>query len=87
MSTSISTAITLMVVGMITVFLVLFLVYITGNILIRAINRWIPDTSIPVPVNSGSPSSEIPSKTIAAITTAVEIVSDGKAQIINIEKQ
>ena len=89
MTTSISSALTLMVIGMITVFLVLFLVHQTGSLLIKAINRWFPETqtSTVLATAVSNASGEITPQQIAAITTAVEVFSEGKAHIVNIEKQ
>ena len=74
-----------MVIGMITVFLILFLVYLTGHLLIRGINRWAPQAS----VNSKgqSASGAIAPAKVAAITAAVEIFSEGTARIVKIEKE
>lgn len=80
MTTSISSALTLLVIGMITVFVVLMLVVFTGNILIRIVNRYFPGQ----PQNL---SSTISSQKLAAITAAVEIVTEGKGKIISIEKE
>ncbi len=59
---------------MITVFLVLALVVITGNLLIRLINRITPE------LEGISPSK------VAAITAAVESFTLGKGTITKIEK-
>jgi oxaloacetate decarboxylase gamma subunit len=85
MTTSLSSALTLMVIGMITVFLVLFLVYLTGNLLISAINRWLPAPV--VEVNQKVRQSEISTSKVAAITAAVEIFSGGTARVTKIEKE
>lgn len=87
MTTSISSALTLMLIGMITVFLVLFLVYLTGTILIRIVNIWFPESQPVAPVSPRTQNQGITPQQIAAITTAVEIFTEGRAQIINIEKQ
>jgi oxaloacetate decarboxylase gamma subunit len=83
MATSISSALTLMVIGMITVFLVLLLVYFTGNILIRVINQWLPE---PTSIVKSSGTEGIDTKKIAAISAAIELFSEGKARITKIEK-
>ena len=75
-----STAFTLLGIGMITVFVVLSLVVITGNILIRTVNRFIPEE-----VSVQPPSSSDDSGAIAAITAAVEIVTQGQGRITKIE--
>jgi oxaloacetate decarboxylase gamma subunit len=74
MGMELSTALSLMAIGMITVFLVLALVVITGNLLIRLINRVTPE------LDGISPAK------VAAITAAVESFTFGKGNITNIEK-
>jgi oxaloacetate decarboxylase gamma subunit len=80
----ISKALELMGVGMGTVFLVLLLIIFLSGLLIKALNRWAPEAAAPVAVKKAA---EIPAKTIAAITAAVQKASNGKAQIVKIEKK
>lgn len=80
MEPTISSALSLLVIGMITVFAVLALVYITGNILIRIVNKLGDEEST---VKSGDSIS--PNK-LAAIKAAVEMSTNGRGRIINIEK-
>lgn len=80
-STTIQTALSLLGIGMITVFLVLFLVVQTGNILIGVVNRFVPDK--PVTVKS----AQLDQEEVAAITAAVEIFTMGKGRITNIERK
>ena len=87
MSENLYTAFLLFIVGMITVFSILFLVVLTGQVLIRLVNRFSSNAAI-----SHKPTPRLISKTIApaklaAIIAAVEIVSDGRAQIQKIKKQ
>lgn len=87
MSENLYTAILLFIVGMITVFSILFLVVLTGQTLIRLVNRFSDKSEI-----SHKPTPKLASKTIqpaklAAIIAVVEVVSKGKAQIQKIEKQ
>jgi oxaloacetate decarboxylase gamma subunit len=81
MTTSIANALTLMVIGMITVFVVLFLVYLTGRLLIQLVNRWTPEKP-----DSSDPVQHISNDKIAAITAAIEAVTQGQASITNIQK-
>ncbi|MEL6864185.1 MAG: OadG family protein [Bacteroidota bacterium] len=93
MSPEIATAFTVLWVGMITVFVILSLVVVSGQLLIRIINRYFPVVSDP-PVNSTAPSKEstvikVPSPNpaqIAAITAAVDLLTKGKGQVSRIEK-
>lgn len=75
MGSDFSTALSLLTIGMITVFVVLLLVVITGNILIRLVNRFA--------VND----LEISVAKVAAIAGAVEAFTQGKGQITRIEKK
>ncbi len=61
---------------MITVFVVLLLVVITGRLLIRVVNG----------LENGSEQSNISSSKIAAITAAVAMITQGKGRITKIEK-
>jgi len=77
-----STALILLAVGMITVFAVLFLVVLLGNILIRIVNRFHKDipqviNEVPTTVGAGK---------LAAIVAAVEVVTSGRGQVTSIEK-
>lgn len=76
-------ALSLMGIGMITVFFVLAVVVAAGNLLIRIINAVAPaDGQKPPEKNSHQPS---PQK-IAAITSAVYHVLGGQGKIERIEK-
>lgn len=87
MNENFQTAIVLLTVGMITIFVVLALVVLSGNILIRLVNRYFPQhapppQSIPFP-SAGSP---IPPNTLAAIVAAVDIVTAGKGKVSAVKK-
>lgn len=82
---SINEALILMGVGMVTVFTVLLLVILCSRALIAVINRWFPEQ---VTADTGKKTPDtIPGKVVAAITTAVNIASGGKAKIVKIEKK
>ena len=83
MSEDFNTALMLMAVGMITVFLILALIVLLGNGLILFINRFFPE-KIPEPRNSGSKS--IHPKKLAAIVAAVDLVTRGKGKVDTIKK-
>ncbi len=85
MEESINTALTLLGVGMITVFIVLLCVVILGNILINLVNKYIP---APIEVKAVKRNSNvINNATVAAITAAVEIFTKGKGKITNITRR
>ena len=79
MSEVYSTAFSLLFVGMITVFVVLTLVVITGKLLIRIVNRYLPVVDL-------TPKSVIEASKVAAITGAVDIFTGGMGRVTRIEK-
>ena len=85
MSGEYALAFKLLGVGMITVFLILFLVVVFGNVIIRLVNHYFPETDKVVP----SPESEeyIGRKKLAAITAAVHIATKGRGKITHIERR
>lgn len=80
-----SNALLILVAGMITVMLVLWLVVIVGNLLIRLTNRFSPVPEQPVIAKSAYGS--ISSGTVAAIVAAVETVTGGRGKVSKIEKE
>lgn len=79
-------ALQLLGIGMLTVFTILFLVVFLGNLIIRFVNRFIPEIQ-KVSANSPSTSSGIDSNKMAAIVAAVQIVTSGKGKVVNVEKK
>jgi len=77
MEGDLSTALSLLAIGMITVFIVLFLVVVTGKRLIRLVNK----------LNFSENGDAITPSKIAAITSAVEVYTEGKGKITKIERQ
>ena len=75
-----NTALNLLFIGMITVFVVLLLVYGTGNLLIRVVNLLSTDK------DDGPKHGEITNKEIAVLNAAVEAFTEGKGRITQIEK-
>jgi len=75
----------LLAIGMLTVFIILTLVVVTGNLIIRFVNRFIPEAKKKKVVQKLS-SIGIDSKKMAAIVSAVQIVSKGKGKVVNVEK-
>lgn len=82
-----------MIVGMVTVFAILGLVVLSGRLLIKFVNRFFPESRLPNP--APAPISTAPSQisttqqsksTLAAIVTAVDIITKGKGKIDEIEK-
>ncbi len=97
MTDTYQSALTLLAVGMITVFLVLILIVIVGQILTRFTNRFAPKAamspSVETEAQSANPSKSVSaaspsvaSKQVAAIVAAVELFTQGKGKITNIQK-
>ncbi|MEM7374811.1 MAG: OadG family transporter subunit [Bacteroidota bacterium] len=84
MSDPTSQAFVILLVGMITIFSILALVVISGNVLIRLVNRYFPATPVRTsPVLRKEPTFS-PS-TLAAIVATVEWVTAGKGHITSIQ--
>lgn len=80
-------ALELLGVGMVTVFLILSLVVILGNLIIRFVNRFIPEVQKAAVGMSVSALTEIDPKKQAAIASAVNLVTKGSGRVIKIEKR
>lgn len=85
MSEAFSTALMLMSVGMITVFLILLLVVVFGNLLISFVNKFFPESRVQSFSRPVGPSG-VDSRKLAAIISAVEVVTEGKARVTSIKK-
>ncbi|MDR0954511.1 MAG: OadG family protein [Rikenellaceae bacterium] len=81
---SFSDALMLMAVGMGTVFIALLLIIFCSRGLIAVINRWFPEQEVAPVVKKAA---EIPAKTLAAITAAINIATNGKARVEKVEKK
>lgn len=79
-------ALELLGVGMVTVFIILSLVVIIGNLIIRFVNKYMPEDSKPPSEKTGTSAIEINSKKLAAIVSAVNIVTNGTGRVTNIKK-
>lgn len=78
-------ALSILMVGMITVLLILWLVVIIGNLLIRVTNRFWPEPE--VTGKGGGTTAVVPANTLAAIVAAVEAVTGGRGKVTGIEKE
>ena len=81
MTPELSTALTLLVIGMVTVFLVLLLVVTTGNLLISFASRYGREEP-----GKAQNRSSVSAAKVAEINAAVEIFTEGKGSVIKIEK-
>lgn len=85
MNSNFDIALQLLGIGMVTVFLILFLVVFIGNSIIHFVNRFLPEAKVvkvakvnnPQVVNNGK---------MAAIVAAVQIVTNGTGKVVKIEK-
>lgn len=79
----INEAVSIMVVGIITVFFILFVIVFIGNLLIRLLNKYLPEVVVEPKLTPANNNSE---KTHAAIAAAIDLVTKGKGKITNITK-
>jgi oxaloacetate decarboxylase gamma subunit len=84
MTSELSTALNLLGIGMITVFVVLTLVVGVGKLLIRFVNS-LPE-EIKKPTSSPAPTRGMDPRKVAAISAAVDHVTFGRGVITKIEK-
>ncbi|MFA5534094.1 MAG: OadG family protein [Mariniphaga sp.] len=85
MENVLSNALVILLVGMLTVFLILWLVVLIGNAIIMVVNRYWPAPQ--VPVKAGGKTGAISSGTMAAVVAAVEAVTGGRGKVTSIEKK
>jgi len=85
MESNISNALVLLVIGMITVFLILTLVVISGNILIKIVNKYTPEPTKKFLRKKRSATVTAP-ETLAVIATAVKTVTAGHGKVESIQK-
>ncbi len=82
---NLETALLLMVVGMATVFAILLIVIYLGKLLISLVNKYAPEEQLPAKQGAQS-LVPIPGNIVAAITAAVNVVTQGKGKVAKIEK-
>ena len=91
MNDALQEAAMLLAIGMITVFLILFLIVGLGNLLIRIVNRFFPEKTASTPPLTPS---ESPPETLhrmrpaqlTAIVAAVQTITRGQGKVSNIQK-
>ena len=79
-------ALQLMGIGMITVFIILSLVVLIGNLIIRFVNKYLPEEVSKKVKQVASSATDFNPKKVAAIVSAVKIVTEGKGHVTKIEK-
>lgn len=83
---NLETAFLLMVVGMATVFVILLIVIYLGKLLISLVNKYAPEGVVSVKQTSSQAPVPIPGNILAAITAAVNVVTQGKGKVTKVEK-
>lgn len=78
-------ALMLLLVGMITVFITLVMVTIVGNLIILVVNKFFPETV--KTVTKSHFSSAIGTNKLAAIVSAVDIATQGKGKVVDIQNK
>lgn len=87
MSEQLSLALSLLLVGMLTVFIVLFLVVFIGNAIIAFVNRYMPESVQKEKAVSKSAAVEsVDPNKMAVIANAVQILTQGKGRVASVEK-
>ena len=79
-------ALQLMGIGMITVFLILSLVVLIGNLIIRFVNKYLPEEVSKKVQQVASQATDFNHKKVVAIVSAVKTVTEGKGHVTKIEK-
>lgn len=79
-------ALQLMGIGMITVFIILSLVVLIGNLIIRFVNKYLPEEISKKIERVAGNATDFNRKKVAAIVSAVKIVTEGKGHVTKIEK-
>ena len=80
-------ALSLLAIGMLTVFVILILVTMIGNVVIRSTNHFISEReTLPARVDVPKGVLDGKSKLMAAIIAVVDVATKGKGHINNIEK-
>ena len=77
-------ALELLGVGMITVFFVLLLVVLIGNLIIKLVNKYFPEQMGEIAKQQNSP--QMDNKMVSVITATVNVVTNGKGRITSIKK-
>ena len=77
----------LLFVGMITVFAALFIVVFVGNIIIRFVNRFVQgDEAIVSNKVAATTIAVVDNNKMAAIVSAVNIITKGKGTVVDVKK-
>lgn len=78
-------ALSLLIVGMIMVFIILSLVVVIGNMVIKLTNRYVP--VVEKSVDGGRTIKSTDSKKLAVIASVVEFITQGEGRVDSIQKK
>ena len=81
---NINEALSLLAVGMIMVFLILFLVIVIGNTVVLLTNRFVHE--VQKPFGEGVAVKTTNSKKLAAITAVVDMITQGEGRVSSVQK-
>ncbi len=79
-------ALELLGVGMVTVFIILALVVILGDLIIRFVNRFMPEVEKVSASKTETSNQSANNKKMAAIVSAIGMVTKGTGRVTKIEK-
>lgn len=85
MSEGLEKALEMMGVGMVTVFIILLLVVLIGNVIVLFVNRFFPEAADLK--GKGADGSGVGATKTAVIVAAVKAVTKGRGQVVKIEKK
>ncbi len=87
MAESIQTGLSLLLIGMLTVFTVLSIVVLTGRVLIYSLNKVKAEPVTQSPRSRTESDKEVlSSRKLAAITIATQLMTDGTAHIATVQR-
>ena len=85
MNSNFELALQLLGIGMITVFIILLLVVLIGNVIVRVVNKYMPEAEVVTKKVARSTATIDPRK-VSAIVAAIQAVTNGNGKVANIEK-
>ncbi|MFI3315684.1 MAG: OadG family transporter subunit [Rikenellaceae bacterium] len=84
---NLDTALTMLAIGMGTVFFILVFIIFFCKLLITLVNKYVPLEEIEKAKATNSPVGSMSPKVVAAISAAINIASAGKMKVAKIEKK
>ncbi len=87
MSENFNTGVLLLGVGMVTVFIILALIVLLGNLLIRIVNKYFPEETALIASVTSVNRRAINSNKLAAIVGVVDVITRGKGKVTSVKKE